>query len=166
MYSRIDSEYLLTLKELVTTLPLLDKTDYLEVSIMKKTICMICSFMLAMCLVSVAMAAPFSLYVQCENTSNLTFTPSYAVKITKPGFLYVKHEVTGGSINYANLFHATKPNQWLLAQKWINPKSKVPIQGNTLKSGLYCGLAARGNTKHSEIDQVSNITLSGSYTGQ
>ena len=133
---------------------------------MKKVLCVICALVLMMSLAASAMAEPFTLRVQCVNTSDLTYTPGYDVTITKAGYLYVSHSVSGGSNLYTNIFHATKANHWLLAQKWVTPNAKIPIQGNTLTRGLDCGLAARGNTNHYINDGVANVTLAGSYLAQ
>lgn len=131
---------------------------------MKKVLCFVCALVLVTSIAATAMAEPFTLRVQCVNTSTLTYSDSYGARIITNGILYVRHSVSGGSNSYTNLFHATKPTHWLLAQKWVTPNAKIPIQGNTIKEGLDCGIAARGNTKHYELDGVANVTLTGSYT--
>lgn len=132
---------------------------------MKRIVALILAITCLMTVCVTASAATFTLNVQSENETDLTYRDVYDVTCTKKGYIYVKHTVTGGSSAYTNLFHATKYRNWLIGQKWIKPGSKIPIQSNLLEKGVDYGLAARGNTKHYINDGVSSITLHITYTG-
>ena len=132
---------------------------------MKRIVALILAITCLMTVCVTASAATFTLNVQSENETDLTYRNVYDVMCTTAGRVYVKHSVTGGSSAYTNLFHATKPTNWLVGQKWIAPNSKIPIQSNLLYEESYYGLAARGNTKHYIYDGVSSITLHITYTG-
>lgn len=133
---------------------------------MKKLLALVFTVMLMTLVVSSAMAYTFTMSVQCTSASGeLTYASDmYPLHPSVSGLFYIYHNCQNGDNTYTNLFHAVRYNRWLCGQKWVTPRALIPIESNAITREYNYTVAARGNTKHYELDGLSRVTLSGYYT--
>lgn len=104
--------------------------------------------------------------VQCKNTTDLTYDTMPNVLCWIAGRMYVYHYATNASNEYTNLYHVVNQQMVLKGQKWCTPYVDVPVQSNAILYWETYTVAARGNTKHYDLDGLQRITLSTTISGK
>lgn len=121
---------------------------------------------------------PFTLNVQCtiEDDNNVVTNSTFSERKYMPdSSIYVSHNVVQSSAGHANFFRARRSTNggglMYCGNKWVAPVGGggIPIQDSAILSAFYPGpehrykVAARGNTKYYQYQNLTTLTLNGSY---
>ena len=132
---------------------------------MKKMVALVLAITMLVSLASVASAAPFSIPVWCNSTTNYTKADEAGEqKSGTQAAIYVYHHDNVDTDEYTNHFRGIEvKTNTTRGSKWCTQGLSVPIQNNNIKSGTFYTVSARGNTNYYNNDGISRITLNGRY---
>ena len=132
---------------------------------MKKMVALVLAITMLVSLASVASAAPFSIPVWCNSSTNYTKADEAGEqKSGTQAAIYVYHHDNVDTDEYTNHFRGIEvKTNTTRGSKWCTQGLSVPIQNNNIKSGTFYTVSARGNTNYYNNDGISRITLNGRY---